>query len=334
MNYCGIDLASKTSAVCVMDGSGAVVEEFELATDEESLHRGFVGRERIRVVIEASPLAEWAASELECAGHEVVVIDPRRAKAVVCTKKKTDQLNARDLAQLSRTGWYTAVHRKSAQSRLLRSQLQARRGLVDTTVAMSARIRGLLRAHGVKLGAVSKGEFVARVRERAQAHGLWPVVAPLCQVWQLAYEQAGELEGALREQAREDALVKRLMSVPGVGVLTASAFVATIDEPRRFARSDQVPAYLGLVPSVYQSGDVEYRGRITKEGDGLLRWLLVEAAHTLLTRTRRSCALKRWGVRLLERKGHGKANVAVARKLAMVLHRVWLSGESFDWKRA
>ncbi len=114
----------------------------------------------------------------------------------------------------------------------------------------------------------------------------------------------------------------------------ATAFVATVDDPGRFHRSDQVPAYLGLVPGVQQSGEVEVRSSITKEGDGLLRWLLVEAAHVLLTRTRRSCALKRWGLKLQARKGAGKARVAVARKLAILLHRIWLTGEPFDWQRA
>ena len=118
------------------------------------------------------------------------------------------------------------------------------------------------------------------------------------------------------------------------GIDLASAFVATVDEPTRFARADQVPAYVGLVPGVHQSGEVDHRTSISKEGDGLLRWLLVEAAHVLLTRTRRSCALKRWGLKLQEKKGPGKARVAVARKLAMLLHRIWLSGEAFDYQRA
>jgi len=121
---------------------------------------------------------------------------------------------------------------------------------------------------------------------------------------------------------------------PGVGPAVATAFVATVDDPRRFRRGDQVAAYLGLVPGVHQSGEVELRSSITKEGDGLLRWLLVEAAHVLLTRTRKSCPLKRWGLRLQARKGAGKARVAVARKLAMILHRIWLTGEPFDWQQA
>jgi transposase len=134
----------------------------------------------------------------------------------------------------------------------------------------------------------------------------------------------------LKRNVKLDPLGRLLMTAPGVGPIVAAAYVATIDEPRRFRRSAQAAAYLGLAPRVYQSAETAYRGRISKEGDHLLRWLLVEAAHVLLTRTRRDSALKRWGRRLAERKGLAKARVAVARKLAIVLHRMWLTGQPFN----
>ena len=332
MYYCGIDLASKTSAMCVMDGKGEVLCEQMLFTDENDLREQFGQGETLRIVIEACPLAEWAARVLEALGHEVVVIDPRRAKAVICTKKKTDKLDARNLARMARTGWYTAVHRKSSAARLQRSELKARQGLVETANAMGARIRGLLRAHGIQLGSVSEGEFEARVLERVadNAPELKSVLRPLLKIWREATKSADRLYVRFKRQSRRDPLRRRLMSVPGVGPLVATAFVATVDAPTRFARADQVPAYVGLVPGVHQSGAVDHRTPITKEGDGLLRWLLVEAAHVLLTRTRRSSALKRWGLKLREKKGPGKARVAVARKLAMILHRIWLTGEPFE----
>lgn len=336
MYYCGIDLASKASAICVMNDEGEIVAEFEIATDVDGFRSGLSRWSGLHCVVEASPLAEWTAQVLEAADHDVVIIDPRKAKAVIQTKKKTDRLDARNLARMARTGWYTAVHRKSAPARLLRSQLQARRGLVETTNAMNARIRGLLRAHGIKLGPVSAADFVQRVREVAKAghRDLWSLLRPLCKVWREAAREAKALRKRIEVQSRQEAVPRRLMSVPGVGPMVATAFIATIDDPRRFQRGDQVAAYLGLTPSVHQSGETEYRGRITKEGDGLLRWLLVEAAHVLLTRTKQNCELKRWGLRLSRKKGHGKARVAVARKLAMLLHRLWLRGETFDWQRA
>lgn len=336
MSYCGIDLASKASAVCVMQSDGAISYEGTMPTDEDGFRTRLGGRAAMRVVLEASPLAEWAALELEELGHEVVVIDPRRAKAVICTKKKTDKLDARNLARLGRGGWYTAVHRKSSRARGMRTRLKARHGLVETAGAMNARIRGLLRAHGIRLGAVSQGEFETRVRERVRQRvpELGAVFEPLLTIWREATVSAERMYRELKLLAREDSLHRRLMSVPGVGPAVASAYVATIDDPTRFARCADVASYVGLVPGVQQSGECERRGPITKEGDGLLRWLLVEAAHVLLTRSKRSCALKRWGVRLAKKKGHGKARVAVARKLAVILHRLWVTGESFDWQRA
>ena len=183
---------------------------------------------------------------------------------------------------------------------------------------------------------MSAADFEQRVREvaKAEQRDLWSLLRPLCKVWREAVREAETLRKRIEAQSRQETVTRRLMSVPGVGPLVATAFIATIDDPRRFQRGDQVAAYLGLAPSVHQSGETEYRGRITKEGDGLLRWLLVEAAHVLLTRTKQNCELKRWGLRLSRKKGHGKARVAVARKLAMLLHRLWLRGETFDWQRA
>lgn len=336
MNYCGVDLAGKSSAICIADKEGDDFAECEVATDEECFGKLFEKLAPTRCLLEASPLAEWAARTIEAHGHEAVIIDPRKAKAVVQTKKKTDKLDARNLALMARSGWYSAVHRKSPEARLSRTLLGSRRGLVKTALAMSSRIRGLLRAHGIKLGAVSESEFVGRVREVAQGRckQLWPMLRPLCAVYLLARKEAEALRKGIKKATGRDELCRRLMTVPGIGPLTAQAFVATIDDPSRFEDGEKVASYLGLVPSVHQSGETEYRGRITKDGDDLLRWLLVEAAHVLLTRTKKWCRLKAWGVRLSRKKGHGKARVAVARKLAMLLHQLWISGKEFNWSQA
>lgn len=336
MNYCGIDLASKASAVCIEDEAGRVVAEFEVPTDEDGFRTRISGMPPMRCVLEASPLAEWAAQLLEQVGHEVVVIDPRRAKAVICTKKKTDRLDARNLAKMARTGWYTAVHRKSDSARLMRTVLKARAGLINAARAQQARILGLLRAHGVKVTGARGEQFeprvMAAVRERAPE--LEGIVEPLIGLWRQAQSEADAMEKRVHQHSKNDPVCRLLMSTPGVGPMVSAAYVATIDDPHRFDQSDQVSDYVGLVPLVHQSGEVEYRGRITKEGDSMLRWLLVEAANVLLTRVKRSCALKRWGLKLAARKGMAKARVAVARKLAALLHRMWITGEPFDWARA
>ena len=336
MYNCGIDLASKATAICIMNAHGEIQKEWEIPTDEDGVRTNLGKLAPMRCVLEASPLAEWMARELERYGHEAIIIDPRRAKAVLCTKKKTDQINARDLAHMGRTGWYTQVHRKSERARAMRTYLGAHEGLKETAKAQNARLRGLLRAHGIKVGKVSENEFEHRVVELIQARApfLLEVITPLLRLWRQAVEEAKQMKKKLEALAKEDPLGRLLMSAPGVGPLTASAFVATIDDPHRFTRSDQVGAYIGLVPKIYQSGETVYLGRITKEGDKLLRWLLVESAHCLLTNTKKDFALKRWGLQLQEKKGVGKARVAVARKLSVILHRMWLTGEKFNWQRA
>jgi transposase len=330
MNYCGIDVANKTSAVCVIDGRGEWLRQVTVATEAAELCAALSGLGVLRVVIEAAPLAEWVAAQVEAGGHEAVLIDARAAKHLVRSAKKTDARDARTLAQLARTGWYTAVHRKSAPARELRSRLQGRQALLGTATALAATLRGLLRAHGVRVGKVAEGGFAARVRALVAEHvpGLGETVERLLAVWQESRQAAAALEKTLQQESRTDEVRRRLQTVPGVGPLISSVFRATIDEPRRFRDAAQVADYVGLAPRVYQSGEVDARGRISREGDRLLRWHLVEAAHVLLTRGG-DCALKRWGLQLAARKGASKAKVAVARKLAGLLWRLWITGEVF-----
>jgi len=336
MNYCGIDLASEASAVCIVDEAGQIVAEFEVPTDEDGLRTRFSRWEPLDCVVEASPLAEWVAAFLEGLGHTVTVIDPRKAKGVICTKKKTDRMDARKLARMAQTKWYTAVHRKGKEARRMRTLLTARRGLVEAAKAQRSRIVGLLRAHGIRAKGCKGERFESRVLElvRAREPELEPIVQPLLGLWRQARTEAAGLRKQIETWAKAHPVCQLLMTIPGVGPVVATAYVATIDDPHRFEASEQVSDYVGLVPSVYQSGEVDYRGRITKEGDDLLRWLLVEAANVLLTRVRRPCALQRWGRRLIPRKGLAKARVAVARKLSALLHRLWVRGEVFDWARA
>ncbi len=337
--YCGIDLADKRSAVCIVDAAGERCLERTVKTEEGALRRLLedAGRRwgRMRVVVEASPLAEWAAGVVEGSGHEVEVIDARAARGVVRTKKKTDARDAYTLAQLVRGGWYRRVHRKSAESRVGRSVLRGREALVRAYRGVGSTIRGLLKAHGIRLGKVSRGRFAERVREvvEREVPELAEVMEGLLAVWTEAVVRAEAVEREVALRTGEDEVCRRLRTVPGVGVLVSAAFRATVDDPHRFRRGEEVADYLGLTPRVYQSGQTRYRGRISKEGDGLMRWLLVEAATVLLARGR-DCALKRWGQALAERKGKAKARVAVARKLAVLLWRLWVREEVFrPWPR-
>ena len=329
--YCGIDLANKTSAICIVD-NGEVIKEFDCATDDDGFLQALRGFEGLFILLEASPLSEWVAQILEGLGHTVKLIDPRRAAALIRTKKKTDRLDARHLARMAHTQWYHEVHRKSAPARLLRTHLQARQGVINGRKSQLLRIRGLLRAHGIKVGGISAGKFEMRVRELVQSRcpALSVVLEPLLDALRSLRRAEAALTKALKAQVKSNAQCQLLMTAPGVGVVTAACYVATVDDPHRFDRSDQVAAYFGLVPRVYQTGEKEYRGRITKEGDNLMRTLMVEAGHVLLTRTKSDHALKQWGQGLREKKGPGKARVAVARKLSMVLHQMWLNNEPFQ----
>jgi len=331
MHYVGIDLANRTSAVCVVDERGNVVRQDGIKTDRSDLEALMNRLDYGRVLVEASPLAEWVAETVETCGHEAEIVEPRAAKKLAEVQKKTDPRDARTLAQLARSGFYTAVHRKSERARLQRSQIQARQGLVDTERAMTNRIRGLLRAHGIVLGQVSKGQFVEKARTKARDYvpELLPFLEPLFAILEGARESAKQLKKGIENQQKQDSVAMRLQTVPGVGPLVTQTFQATLDDPDRFSNGDEVADYLGLSPGIYQSGEMEARGAITKAGDNLVRWHLVEAAHVLLY-LGPDCALKRWGQRLAENKGSGKARVAMARKLAVLLWRLWRKGDTFQ----
>ena len=336
MNYAGIDVANEASALCVVDEHGGVRLERMVSTERLALLEALSGLGALRVVIESSPLAEWLAAVLEQAGHEPVIVDARAAKQLLSATKKTDRRDAATLAGMSRTGWYTPVHRKSASARLQRSRLQARQGVVRLHRQTRSQVRGLLRAHGIKVGKVSQGAFSDRVRALLEQYepGLASYVEPLLETHDYAVREDRRLERLLRQHARAEPVMRQMQSVPGVGALVSQAYVATIDDPRRFANGDQLADYIGLAPGVYQSGEVAFHGRISRRGDRLLRWHLIEAGHALLT-WGPDCALKRWGQRLAERKGLAKAKVALARKIAILLRRLWLSGEHFQaWPEA
>lgn len=245
---------------------------------------------------------------------------------------KTDENDAEGLAQIMHTGWFREVHVKSFESQLLRSLLQSRVQLVATRRDVANQVRGALKVFGVLLSPGRRRTFDRLVRQGVGAREeLSAFIEPLLAAWQTLGEQVAVLDKRLRKTAHEHAVVRHLMTAPGVGPVVGVAFVATIDDPQRFAKSRAVGAHLGLAPRRFQSGEMDFQGSISKCGDPLMRQYLFEAAGVLLTRTRRWSALKAWGVRLVKRVGLRKATVAVARKLAVILHRMWRTGESFRW---
>lgn len=260
-------------------------------------------------------------------------VDARQAHAVLSQMhNKTDENDAAMLAELARTGFYKRVVVKSRQGQERRALLRAREVAMKTRMNLENTIRGLLSSFGVRLPRHPRG-FAGRVLAAIEGHdALDAIIRPLVMIRADAMRGLCDLDKALRRATREDEAARRLMSIPGVGAVSAFAFLATIDDPHRFASSRSVGAYLGLSSKRYQSGERDISGRITKRGDRMMRTILYEAANSLLSRVRSGdgAALQKWARALKARSSHKKAVVALARKLAVIMHRIWSDGTTFE----
>lgn len=338
-NYAGLDVSLKEVSICVVDADGTVVAEGKVATDSLLILSWI--EERVgtveRIVHESGPLSIWLTRELARCGAPVVCIDARAAhKALSARMNKSDRADAEALAQLARTGWYREVHIKSEASDRLRLLLGARERLIRVRQDIEAQARGVLKTYGLRLGAVTRGRDRASFRDQFKTFTagdpiLEAVAASLIAVHEVVCAEAAAIEDELMVLARDSELARRLMTVPGVGPIVSLNFIAAVDDVERFARASDVGAYLGLTPRRYQSGEIDYSGRISKRGNAAMRTLLFEAANILITRVRRFSPLKAWAVRLAARKGFKKAAVAAARKIAVVLLRLWRDGTTFAW---
>ena len=338
-HYAGLDVSLEETSVCVIDAQGSVVGEAKVSSDPSSI-ASYLARwapSLARVGQEAGGLSPWLHRGLVSHGLPAVCIETRRMKAYAkASAVKTDRRDAKLIALALRAGLYRAVHVKSVSAHKLRLALTARQALLRQARQLEGKMRGDLKVFGIKLGRVGSGGFAGRVEARlAEApdlwDDLWALISPLLAMRAALLAEVRGYDRELRRLARGDGLCRRLMTVPGVGVQTALAYRAGIDRAERFRGSSSVPPALGLTPRIDQSGERERLGAITKAGDKLLRSLLFEAANALLTRCRRWCALKRWGVKLAARRGMNRARVAVARKLAIILHRMWCDGSEFRW---
>jgi transposase len=333
--YVGLDVSQKETAICVMDQDGNVLFEGKAPSNPGALAQ--IIRKRApsaeRIGFETGAMASWLWHELKQIDLPVVCIDARHAHAALSVRmNKSDPNDARGLAELVRVGWYREVRVKSDVGQATRSLLVARARLVSIRRDLENQVRSLLKEVGLLFPRAIGREFRRRVRELIDdQHVLRPIVDGLLAVHECTEEQQGVLDAQVRKEAKADETTRRLMSVPGVGVITAMAFRHTIDDPTRFRSAQTVGAYLGLTPRRKQSGEQDINGRISKWGDRLLRTYLFEAASVLLRRTKRWSTPKAWGTRLMKRVGAKKAKVAVARKIAVILHCIWTDGTSFEW---
>jgi transposase len=336
--YAGLDVSLEQTSICVVDEAGTVVLERRAATEPEAIAAALAALPQApaRVLLETGGLTPWLWHELGARGLVVHCIDARRAKAQLALRPaKTDRNDARGLAEIARMGWYANIRVKSLDHHALRAKLAARAELVATVRDLGNQLRGLLRVFGLRVGKGKGQAFEQRVLTLvADCPALQPIAEALLAARRAVRAEVARLDRVLLREARDNATCRRLMTVPGVGPITALAYQSTIEDPMRFGRARDVGAYLGLVPRRHQSGEVDRSGRISKQGDALLRGYLYEAATVLLTRLRRSCALRSWGRALAERIGIKKARVALARKLAVLLHHLWSREEDFRWTAA
>jgi transposase len=288
-----------------------------------------------RVGLEAGPLSQWLHAGLSAAGFDAVLLETRHVKAALSAMTvKTDRRDARGIAQLLRMGWYRPVHAKTLPAQEVRAILVARKQMLGKLVDIELSIRGVLRGFGLKIGVVTRKSFEERVRELAAGQPSLEMIADaMLAARATLLAQVAKLHKAILRIVRNDEVCRRLMSVPGVGALTAITFTTAVDDPARIAKSRDVGPLFGLTPKRYQSGETDVVGRISKAGDVMVRTALYEAANSMLTRSTRMSALRRWAMEVAKRRGHKRALVALARKLAIVLHRMWVDGTTFRWTR-
>ena len=288
-----------------------------------------------RIGLEAGPLSQWLHAGMVQAGFEAVLLETRHVKAALSAMTvKTDRKDARGIAQLLRMGWYRPVHCKSAGSQEIRALLVARKLLLGKLLDLELSIRGILRGFGLKMGIVTRKSFEARARELCAGQAMLEQIAAAMLAARAALQtQYAKLHKSMLSIVRADTVCRRLMSAPGVGPLVAITFKTAIDDPARIRKSKAIGALFGLTPRKYQSGEKDVTGSVSRVGDEMARTALYEAANTLLSRVTRFSALKRWGMDVAKRRGTRRAKVALARKIGVVLHRMWVDGSSFRWTK-
>ena len=335
--YVGIDVSLELSSVCIVDAKGKIVKETKVESNPDALIaflRGLV-MPIDRIGLEAGPLSQWLHAGLTKAGFETVLLETRHVKAALSAMTvKTDRRDARGIAQLLRMGWFRPVHCKSIGSQEVRALLVARKLLLGKLLDVEISIRGILRGFGLKMGLVTRKSFESRVRELCAGQMMLEQVGSAMLAARSSLQsEYSKLHKEMLSIVRKDEVCRRLMTTPGVGPLVAITFKTAVDDPERISKSKAVGALFGLTPKKYQSGETDVTGGISRVGDGMVRTALYEAANVLLSRVTRFSALKRWGMDLVKRRGAKRAKVALARKIGVILHRMWIDGTNFRWTK-
>jgi transposase len=333
-HYAGIDVSLECSSVCVVDSTGKIVREGKVASEPAVLIAWFlsVGLKLVRIGLEAGPLSQWLYPAMKEAGLAVELLETRHVRNAFKTMAvKTDRKDARGIAELMRVGWFRPVHCKSMAAQETRVMLTARTLVQSKLHDVEASLRGLLRNFGLKVGRTTPTRFAGRIKELVAGHPNLEVIAgSLLLVHDVLLREFKNFEKRVRIMAREDARARLLMTTTGVGAIVSLTYASAIDDPARFKSSKMVGPHFGMTPKKYQSGETDFTGRISKVGDSSVRTALYQAAHIILTKPVKASALKSWALRLAKRIGMSKAKVALARKLAVIMHRMLVDGTPFN----
>jgi transposase len=334
-HYAGIDVSLEDSSVCVVNANGKIVREGKVPSEPDALINWFksLGLELSRIGLEAGPMSQWLYAAMTQAGLVVELLETRHVRdAFKAMPVKSDRNDARGIAQLMRLGWFRPVHCKSIGAQETRAMLTSRKLVQSKLQDVENHLRGILRGFGLKVGKTTNSSFGRRILELVANHASLATIAKaLLPVHAVLLREFKAFEKQVRSMARQDAKARLLMSTPSVGPIVALTYASAIDDPGRFKSSKLVGAHFGLTPKKYQSGQTDYTGRISKIGDASVRTALYEAAHIMLTKPLKGCTqLKSWAMRIARRAGMSKAKVALARRLAVIMHRMLADGTTFN----
>jgi transposase len=342
--YAGLDISNIETSICIVDENNNIVKEAKALSDPESIHRYLkkTGLQFEEIGLEAGALSHWLVTGLKKQGLNIICIDSRYMAAILSVNvNKTDRNDARAIANAIRCNNYKEVHIKSVESIKTNCLLTARKALVRHKMHLSGTIRGILKTFGIKL---PKGKESVRqaIKEaisfdmfspdeyKVSSHVDWSVIEVLIVCCEKAEEQLEILEKKLAVLAKNDRIIQRFLTHPGVGVVTAVSYKAEIDDPTRFKKSRSVGAYFGMTPRQFSSGETIKQGRVSKNGSSEVRALLHEAGVVLITRTKAKSKLKNWGLKKKQKLKTQKAGMAVGRKIAINLHQMWMHDKDFD----
>ena len=333
--YVGLDVSQRLTHICAVDQEGNRVWQGKCPTEPAAIAETISARipGATSIGMESGALSPWLWHALKDMGLPVVCLHAKHvARFLELRMNKTDKNDARGIAEYMQKGHCSIVNVKSLDSYRARALMGMRAQLVWMRTDVTNQIRGILKTYGLVISHREERGFDAKLRAAAKEFPeLGKMVEPLVQVLTAIREQTAALDKLVKDTAQNDTICRHLMTVPGIGPITAVAYTSAVDDPKRFRKSRSVGAYFGLTSRRYQSGEVDRKGRISKWGDQLVRNYLFEAAAVVLMRTKSWSALKSWGLRIAKRAGLNKARVAVARRLAVIMHQMWITGEAFRW---